>query len=175
MSRVERMFGPRENWGDGKELERVAARTASGQQQGGGAKIPKKAAGKNASALGHCSGIVPAKEARAAGFNKGKHPGISGFVSIRCDGCGKIHNTCLREKQTGYECRQCGTVTSLEKVANLHFKCPRCGFLGKYRTNRTEKELDFECLSCSEIVPMKKVRRGNYVLVGEVGEGRNAL
>ena len=104
-----------------------------------------------------------AREAKKAGFNKGNFPGISGFVSIKCQECGKVHNTCLREKRTIFNCKVCGHPNSLEGLRNLHFRCPRCSFTGCYRTNRVEKEIVFECLGCSEIVPMVKIRRGNYV------------
>ena len=169
MNRVERMFGPREDWDKGGEMERVKAQTAGGQRQGGGqtakARKTEKKAGtvRKAAPVSAGSGIVPAKAAKAAGFNKGRKKGIKGFVSIRCGGCDKIINTCLREERTIFNCQSCGHLNPLEGLTNLHFKCPRCGFTGGYRTNRKEKELNFECLNCSEIVPMKRVRRGNYV------------
>lgn len=149
MSRVERMFGPREDWGKGGEMERVRAAAEDAQ-----AASARKTGG--------------AREAKKAGFNLGNHPGISGFVSIRCSGCGKLVNTCLRERRTEFTCHGCGAQTSLERVANIHMKCGRCGFTGKYRTNRTEPEISMECLNCSAIVPMKRVRRGNYVPEVEV-------
>lgn len=158
MNRVERMFGPREEWGAVGEMERVRERA---KRRGVEPATPGKA-DKPVAAGGR-----GAREARKAGFNKGTH-GISGFVSIRCGGCGKVINTCLRERQKVFKCHGCGHETSLERVANIHMKCARCGFTGKYRTNRVEKELNMECLGCSAIVPMKRVRRGNYVLQTEV-------
>ena len=172
MSRVETVFGPREEWGKGNERERVAAQAASGKRKGGGTEPAgkEKAAcgGRRPEPMAQCSGIIPAAKAKADGFNKGKSRGIRGFVSIRCGGCDRVVNTCMRENRTIFNCQSCGHPNRLEGLTNLHFKCPRCGFTGCYRTNRKEKALNFECLNCSEIVPMKRARRGNFVLQTEV-------
>lgn len=155
MSRVENVFGPRESWGKGNEMERVEkcrTQNAKCRNDGAGGKAAAPSCGNRG-----------AREAKKAGFNLGNHPGINGFVSIQCGGCGKVINTCLREKRTVFVCHGCGHETSLERVANIHMKCARCGFTGKYRTNRTEEQITMECLGCSAIVPMKRVRRGNYV------------
>ena len=179
MTRVERMFGPKESWGKGDEMAAVRQRAV--RQEGGGS--PGKAGKDNLSAAcgnsspkrgakGNGTGAVPcgktgsgAKEAKKAGFNRGGAPwgGLAGFVSIRCDRCGKVTNTCLHDRTPVFTCKGCGHGTSLEKVANIHFKCGRCGFVGKYRTNRTEDKIQMECLNCSDIVYLTKMRRGNYV------------
>lgn len=167
MSRVERMFGPREDWGKDGEMDRVRERAA---REPGGQACAMRRAGctPEKAAEPVAGGGRGAREAKKTGFNRGSHPGISGFVSIRCGGCSKVINTCLRERRTVFVCRSCGHETSLERVANIHMKCGRCGFTGQYRTNRTEKGLNMECLNCPAIVPMRRVRRGNYVPVTEV-------
>lgn len=172
MNRVERMFGPREEWGKAGEMDRVRER-AGRMPEKGERRSDKPAAGRadgtpRKAAEPVAGGGRGAREAKKAGFNLGSHPGISGFVSIRCGGCGKVIDTCLRERQRVFRCRGCGHETGLERVANIHMKCARCGFTGKYRTNRVEKELNMECLGCSAIVPMKRLRRGNYVPQTEV-------
>ena len=115
-----------------------------------------------------------AKEAKKAGFRRGGAPwgGLAGFVSIRC-GCGRVVNTCLHQRTPVFRCKDCGGETDLAHVSNIHMKCARCGFTGKYRTNRTEEKIQMECLNCSDIVYLTKIRRGNYVVEGEqaAGEG----
>ena len=200
-SRVERMFGPRESWGKGDEMDRVRERAV--RQEGGGPEIDRhcEAAGRGnpvmgkkkapsvaarqlphaerRGAKGNGTGAVPygangAKEAKKAGFNRdgGAWGGLAGFVSIRC-GCGKVVHTCLRQRTPVVRCRDCGGETDLAHVSNIHMKCARCGFTGKYRTNRTEEKIQMECLNCSDIVCLTKIRRGNYVVEGEqaAGEG----
>lgn len=173
MSRVERMFGPREHWGKDGEMDRVREQTGKSKAEGRSksAEKPERRCQADKARNGNEKRERPeggAREARKAGFNLGNHPGISGFVSIRCGGCGKLTNTCLREKRSAFACRSCGHETPMDKVANIHFKCSGCGFTGQYRTNRTEKEINMECLNCSTIVPMKRIRRGNYVPEVEV-------
>ena len=176
MSRVENLFGLRESWGKVDEMEAVRQRAV--RQEGGGgmpkaekrgcrgaAVMPtrtsagaKKADGAQPEPYRNAGG---AKETKKAGFNRGRG-GLAGFVSIRCGGCGRVTTTCLHERTPVFVCKGCGHGTSLERVANIHFKCGRCGFTGKYRTNRTEDKIQMECLNCSDIVYLTKIRRGNY-------------
>lgn len=100
--------------------------------------------------------------------------GVRGFVSIRCAGCGKVTTTCLREERTIFVCRVCGDPTPLEGLRTIRCECGRCGFKGRYRTNRTEERIQMECLQCSNPVHLRRgFRRGNYVVEGEraAGEG----
>ena len=194
MSRVERMLGPRESWGKGGEMDRVRERAV--RQEGGGPEISRhcEAAGRGnplkkdvggglraapddrRSKTGNGTQAVPYGKdgTKKAGFNRGGAPwgGLAGFVSIRC-GCGRVVNTCLHQRTPVFRCKDCGGETDLAHVSNIHMKCARCGFTGKYRTNRTEEKIQMECLNCSDIVYLTKVRRGNYVVEGEqaAGEG----
>ena len=194
------MFGPRESWGTGSEMDRVRERAV--RQEGGGPEKgrkdnpsvgkadsspkrgAKKAGGsavvgvKKAPSVSKAdSSPIPAgqgslgngaKEAKKAGFRRGGGAwgGLAGFVSIRC-GCGRVVNTCLHQRTPVFKCKDCGGETDLAHVSNIHMKCARCGFTGKYRTNRTEEKIQMECLNCSDIVYLTKVRRGNYVVEGE--------
>ena len=191
--RVERMFGPREEWGKGDEMGRVKAQAAAGGCRYGHDKAAPSYSAEGYSGSGKGSGMtkaqvqaavkaIDAKIAgdsggpggrKAAGFNRGGAPwgGLAGFVSIRCEGCGKVANTCLHERRPAFRCNGCGHETSLEKVSNIHMKCARCGFTGKYRTNRVEEKIQMECLNCSDIVYLTRIRRGNYVPEVEAGEG----
>ena len=154
-----------------------------GEKKTGGAPVKKNAGGDQGRdtrprVSGHRRSGVPtekpvgAKEMKKAGFSRGGAPwgGLAGFVSIRCGGCGKVVNTCLRERTPVFRCKGCGHETSLEKVSNIHMHCARCGFTGKYRTNRVEKDIQMECLNCSDIVYLTKIRRGNYVPEAEATE-----
>ena len=169
MSRVENLFGPRESWGKVDELAAVRQRAVRQEGNGRGRAVPpvKKAGADRTGNPSPTDKGEPlrsgAKEAKKAGFNRGAWGGLAGFVSIRCGGCGKVVNTCLHERTPVFVCKGCGHGTSLERVANIHFKCGRCGFTGKYRTNRTEDKIQMECLNCSDIVYLTKIRRGNYV------------
>ena len=189
MSRVENVFGPRESWGRGDEMVAVRER-AVGQEGGQGRDTRPRVSGhrrsgvptekpvsekKAPSASKADSSPIPAgqgsrgaKETKKAGFNRGGGVwgGLAGFVSIRCE-CGKVVNTCLHQRTPVFRCKDCGGETSLAHVANIHMKCARCGFTGKYRTNRTEEKIQMECLNCSDIVYLTKIRRGNYVVEGE--------
>lgn len=212
-SRVERMFGPRESWGQGDEMAAVRERAV--RQEGGGPEKgrkgnpsvgkadsspkrgAKKAGGgpvvgeKKAPSVSKadslcgdpvaaltvprtvihsrdCASLTPMLAHRGARGNRGGGAwgGLAGFVSIRC-GCGRVVNTCLHQRTPVFKCKDCGGETDLAHVSNIHMKCARCGFTGKYRTNRTEEKIQMECLNCSDIVYLTKVRRGNYVVEGE--------
>ena len=188
-SRVERMFGPRESWGKGDEMAAVRERAV--RQEGGGPgkgrkdnpsvacgdSSPERGAKKPPQSLRDSSPIPAgqgslgngAKEAKKAGFSRGGAPwgGLAGFVSIRCEGCGKVVNTCLHQRTPVFKCKDCGGETSLAHVSNINMKCARCGFTGIYRTNRTEEKIQMESLNCADIVYLTKIRRGNYVVEGE--------
>lgn len=195
MSRVENMFGPRESWGQGDEMAAVRERAVrqegsgrrhpgsdSGLAPGGSSRTPTPTAKRgdevppqslrDSAPIPAGQGSRGAKETKKAGFNRGGGAwgGLAGFVSIRCEGCGKVVNTCLRERTPVFRCKGCGHETGLEKVSNIHMHCARCGFTGKYRTNRTEKEIQMECLNCSDIVYLTRIRRGNYVPEAEATE-----
>ena len=188
MSRVENMFGPRESWGQGDEMEAVRARAVRQEGSGSSGKRTEKRPAEGSrlrrsptsvssadsfSLKGEAlKGSRGAKEAKKAGFNRGGGAwgGLAGFVSIRCGGCGKVVNTCLHLRTPVFRCRDCGHETGLEQVSNIHMKCARCGFTGKYRTNRTEKEIQMECLNCADIVYLTRIRRGNYVPEAEATE-----
>ena len=112
---------------------------------------------------------MPAGDLKKAGFVKGGEPeGLKGFVSIRCGGCGKIVNTCLHEKRTIFNCKDCGHPNPLESLKTMMVECPRCGFRGRYQTNREESHIVMECLNCSQPVQLRRgKRRGNYVTIRE--------
>ena len=96
---------------------------------------------------------------------------VRGFVNIKCGECGEATVTCLHEERTIFVCRKCGHPTGLEGLKTIRMECGRCGFKGRYRTNRTEKHIMMECLQCSQPVQLRKgFRRGNYVPVRERSE-----
>lgn len=153
MSRVENVFGPRENWGKGNERERVEAGKVRPTGKPGDQK-KKTRGGRNREER-------PVQKALRE--KKAVMPGISGFVSIRCGGCHKTINTCLREKRTVFNCKGCGGSTKLENLKSIHMLCPRCGFKGNYRTNRVGTEIQMECLNCSMPVMFRRNERGDFV------------
>ena len=166
-SRVERMFGARESWGEGNERERVEAGKAArskGDTSSTAARSPSpKGEGKKAEAARGTSST-----AARSPSPKGEGEGVKGFVSIRCGGCGKIVNTCLHERRTIFNCKDCGHPNPLEGLKTMKVECPRCSFRGLYQTNREESSVVMECLNCSQPVPLRKgKRRGNYVTVKE--------
>lgn len=180
MGRVENLFGPRENWGKGDEMAVVRERAASGAVRKGNPSVPltrasspgRAARGNGTQAVPYGkneTGVLTAKQAKAAGGNKDSRSGVRGFVSVKCQGCGKVINTCLREARTIFNCKDCGHPNPLERLTNIHFKCHRCGFAAAYRTNRREKDIRMECLNCSQPVAMRRIRRGNYVTAEEAG------
>ena len=153
-SRVERMFGARESWGKG-DTSSTAARSPS-----------PKGEGKKAEATRGTSST-----AARSPSPKGEGEGVKGFVSIRCGGCGKIVNTCLHEKRTIFNCKDCGHPNPLEGLKTMKVECPRCSFRGRYQTNREEDAVVMECLNCSQPVPLRRgKRRGNYVTIKERSE-----
>ena len=175
MSRVETMFGPRESWGKGGEMATVRERAV--RQEGGGTQKGRKdnpSVGKADSspergAKGNGTGAVPygkdgAKEKKTAGEKRA----VKGFVSIKCPECGKVHNTCLHEDRTIFNCKACGQPVPMEDLRSIKMDCPRCRFKARYLTNRQEKLIQMECLNCSQPVNFRKgFRRGNYVVEGE--------
>lgn len=137
MSRVERMFGPRESW-ENRGADPAAAGGDSSSTQSAGEPLEGR------------------EEKRA---------GIRGFVSIKCPQCGKVHTTCLHEARTIFNCRDCGQPVALEGLKSIKMECPRCRFKARYLTNREEKLIQMECLNCSHPVNFRKgFRRGNYVV-----------
>ena len=158
MSKVERMFGPKEDWGKPGEMDRVR------EQAGKKADKPAEDAGKPAPVVK--TGAERGRNRKVA-KRKGTANGVKGFVHIRCAGCGKAISTCLHEEREIFCCKKCGHPNPLEKLTNIHFKCPGCGFKGRYRTNRTEAGIQMECLQCSRPVDLDRNGRGDYVTVEE--------
>lgn len=170
-SRVERMFGARESWGQGDERGKVP----SGPQVRATSPVNGGGKGKPRGATDHRED-TPSTALRATspcGGGKGDVPsgepeGVKGFVSIRCGGCGKIVNTCLHEKRTIFNCKDCGHPNPLESLKRMKVECPRCSFRGLYQTNREESPIVMECLNCSQPVQLRRgKRRGNYVTIRE--------
>ena len=100
-----------------------------------------------------------------------RHPTLAPISRpfLRCSHCGSTNFGFLLPALKPM-CKGCGHETSLEKVSNIHMHCTRCGFTGKYRTNRVEKDIQMECLNCSDIVYLTRIRRGNYVPEAEATE-----
>lgn len=157
--RVERMFGPRSEWGKGNERARVEAEKAKASPAGSG----KKKACNLRKAPGGGKKRENRPVQKALKERKAAMPGISGFVSIRCGGCERIINTCLHEKRTVFNCKICGTPTKLENMKSIHVLCPRCGFKGNYRTNRVGTEIQMECLNCSQPINFRRNAKGDFV------------
>ena len=79
------------------------------------------------SKMGNGTGAVP------YGANEGKKlagekKAVKGFVSIKCPECGKVHNTCLHEERTIFNCKDCGQPVALEGLKSIKMDCPRCHF-----------------------------------------------
>ena len=165
MSRVERMFGARESWGDGRERERVEAGKDTRKSAKTGATPPPTSLRSATSPSGGGKGE---RIATAPVGPRNDMEGVKGFVSIRCGGCGKIVNTCLHEKRTIFNCKDCGHPNKLENLKIMKVECPRCSFRGLYQTNREENSIVMECLNCSHPVQLRRgKRRGNYVTIKE--------
>lgn len=149
------MFGPRENWGKGDEMAVVRERAV--RQEGGGQ-------GRDALT----QGVPTERPVGAEKTNKEKKP-VKGFVSIKCPECGRVHNTCLHEERTIFNCKACGQPVALKGLKSIKMECPRCRFKARYLTNRQERKIQMECLNCSQPVNFRQgFRRGNYVVEVEV-------
>lgn len=152
------MFGPRENWGKGDEMEVV--RELAVRQEGGGLGRDTQPR-----VSGHRGNGVPAgRPMGAKKADKEKKP-VKGFVNIKCPECGKVHTTCLHEERTIFNCKACGQPVALEGLKSIKMECPRCRFKARYLTNRQERRIQMECLNCSQPVNFRQgFRRGNYVV-----------
>lgn len=85
--------------------------------------------------------------------------GYGGFLHIKCDGCGKTHTYCSKEKIRYSKC-QCGHSTKLEDLRRAYVEC-KCGGKFRYFTNITEESFEISCFHCGSPIDMELNTRRN--------------
>ena len=84
--------------------------------------------------------------------------GYSGFLYIKCPGCGEARAFCSKYELTFYKCPDCGTKTPLDNMTPLYINC-ECGGRSRYLTNEDEFAFDVNCIECGSPVAVKYNRR----------------
>ena len=71
----------------------------------------------------------------------------SGFLHIKCSGCGAIKTFCTKKPMSTYRCYDCGTDTVLTNMTAVYADC-ECGKRSRYMTNIDEWGFDLACVDC---------------------------
>lgn len=81
---------------------------------------------------------------------------FKGFVSIECEHCGTITNTCLKNWQTNFTCNSCKEKTPMteDNMRKAVAFC-KCGTEIHYHTNRADGMFDIECINCGNPVAVE--------------------
>lgn len=86
----------------------------------------------------------------------------SGFLMIRCEECGKVTGTCVRNPITDFRC-SCGHSTHLRGTLRpLEYTC-KCGSRFRYRTNLEDEVVEIDCFKCGAPVTMILGSNGKYM------------
>lgn len=86
----------------------------------------------------------------------------SGFLMIRCEKCGKVTGTCVRQPITDFRC-SCGHSTHLRGALRpLEYSC-KCGARFHYRTNLEDEVVEIDCFKCGAPVTMILGSKGKYL------------
>lgn len=126
-SRVERMFGNRENWSGGKKQNQ------SPRKQGKPGRKQEERKPDN-------------------GVDEGKGP-YTGFLMVECEECGEIKCFCAKKPTYSFKC-QCGHENVLEQLHFAYMEC-KCGKKAVYRTNSRRKTISGNCVECKAPVDLE--------------------
>ena len=146
LSRVERLFGRRENWpnvtaADTPPQDKPKAETEDAEDTGPEASFSRRA--------------------------------VKGFLIVECENCGQTREFCSRAEITSNRCHSCGHVTTLDKtyIRPAYAKC-KCGREFKYQTNATGDTITINCIACGSPIDMQLNGRGTaYVTLRDAGGG----
>lgn len=146
LSRVERLFGRRENWpnvtaADTPPQDKPKAETEDAEDTGPEASFSRRA--------------------------------VKGFLIVECENCGQTREFCSRAEITSNRCHSCGHVTTLDKtyMRPAYAKC-KCGREFKYQTNSTGDTITINCIACGSPIDMQLNGRGTaYVTLRDAGGG----
>lgn len=144
LSRVERLFGRRENWpnvtaADTPPQDKPKAETEDAEDTGPEASFSRRA--------------------------------VKGFLIVECENCGQTREFCSRAEITSNRCHSCGHVTTLDKtyMRPAYAKC-KCGREFKYQTNATGDTITINCIACGSPIDMQLNGRGTaYVTLRDAG------
>lgn len=144
LSRVERLFGRRENWpnvtaADTPPQDKPKAETEDAEDTGPEASFSRRA--------------------------------VKGFLIVECENCGQTREFCSRAEITSNRCHSCGHVTTLDKtyMRPAYAKC-KCGREFKYQTNATGDTITINCIACGSPIDMQLNGRGTaYVTLRDGG------
>lgn len=144
LSRVERLFGRRENWpnvtaADTPPQDKPKAETEDAEDTGPEASFSRRA--------------------------------VKGFLIVECENCGQTREFCSRAEITSNRCHSCGHVTTLDKtyIRPAYAKC-KCGREFKYQTNATGDTITINCIACGSPIDMQLNGRGTaYVTLRDAG------
>ena len=79
----------------------------------------------------------------------------SGFLHLRCSGCGALKTFCAKKPMSIYHCYDCGADTELSGHMTLVYANCECGKRARYMTNVTEWGFDLSCVVCGTPVAVE--------------------
>lgn len=78
---------------------------------------------------------------------EGEPEEYSGFLHLKCSGCGALKTFCAKKPMNTYHCYDCGTDTVLTNMTPIYASC-ECGKKSRYMTNVAEWGFDLACVNC---------------------------
>ena len=146
LSRVERLFGKREDWPTATAAATPPQDKAKTVAEGAEDTAPEASFSRRA---------------------------VKGFLIVECEKCGQTREFCSRAEITSNRCHSCGHITTLDKtyMRPAYAKC-KCGRDFKYQTNATADTITINCIACGSPIDMQLNGRGTaYVTLRDAGGG----
>lgn len=94
----------------------------------------------------HAAGVYPLKD---------DMPRYKGFLILKCQHCGKIHDFCAKYSIAYLKCRECGRKTELSEPLNPAYVNCDCGRSSRYLTNLTDTVIEVGCVSCHKPIDLE--------------------
>lgn len=146
LSRVERLFGKREDWPTATAAATPPQDKAKTVAEGAEDTAPEASFSRRA---------------------------VKGFLIVECEKCGQTREFCSRAEITSNRCHSCGHITTLDKtyMRPAYAKC-KCGRDFKYQTNATADTITINCIACGSPIDMQLNGRGTaYVTLRDARGG----
>lgn len=98
---------------------------------------------------------IPEPELESSPQREPEQVEYSGFLHLKCSGCGATKTFCAKKPMSVYHCYDCGTDTALaNNMTPVYANC-ECGKRSRYMTNVTEWGFDLTCVVCGAPVAVE--------------------
>lgn len=98
---------------------------------------------------------IPEPELESSPQREPEQVEYSGFLHLKCSGCGATKTFCTKKPMSVYHCYDCGTDTALaNNMTPVYANC-ECGKRSRYMTNVTEWGFDLTCVVCGAPVAVE--------------------